>query len=52
MFKASGKHRAPRRRRVMLPLWAGALLVTLSAMHEMNAATAAQLAEYAQGGTL
>lgn len=42
------RHRKPNRRRhVWLPLWAGALLITLAARHEMDAATAAQLAEIA-----
>ena len=54
MFKRKGRHaRKPRQGAWVGPLFAlEALLVTLAAKHEMDAATAAQLAEVAQGGTL
>lgn len=48
MFKSRGRH-ARRYRRPVLPLWAGALVLAFQAMHEMDAATAAQ---NAQGGAL
>jgi hypothetical protein len=56
MFKRSkGRHA---RKRGAWAAWVGplfafeALLVTLSAKHEMDAAVSAQLAEYARGGAL
>ena len=54
MFKSRGRHarKSPKRRRPMLPLWLGALLQQLDALHEQSAATRAQLAEIARGGAL
>lgn len=53
MFKSRGRH-ARRRTRVWVgPLFAlEALLVTFAAKRELDAATAAQLAEAAQGSAL